>query len=52
MTAARAATLFHQETADEPQWKAEDCQTYATACEILTDHSSLHRMFSTPHLTL
>jgi len=41
-TTSVAAAIFHQQTADESQWKAEDCQTYATASEILSDISSLH----------
>jgi len=38
-----AVTLSHQEAANEPQWKAEDSQTYATAREVLSHHSSLHQ---------
>jgi len=42
-TASCAAAFFHQQTADESQWKAEDSQTYATASEILSNISSLHK---------
>jgi len=44
--AVGAATLSHQETTDESQWKAENSQTYTTASEILCKHSSLHITFN------
>jgi len=48
-TAAGAATFSHQKTADESQRKAANCQTYAAASEIFSQHSSLHRTHSTKY---